>query len=101
MGHNADMPDAVTEMPPLLLTEKEAARLLRIPVITLRKWRWQRKPGIGRGVPHVKIGRLARYERAEVLAFIKQCSTIAVENVARREEKYKGRLGGDHGGTAA
>jgi excisionase family DNA binding protein len=55
------MPDVTPE----LLTETEAAELLRQRVKTL-----QARRVTGGGVPFVKIGRTVRYRRADVLAYI-------------------------------
>ena len=49
-----------------LLTETEAADLLRVAVQTLRNWRWR-----GQGPRALKIGlRMVRYRRADLEAFI-------------------------------
>ncbi len=48
-----------------LLTEHEAADLLRLKVKTLQARRVS-----GGGVPFVKMGRSVRYRRSDVLAFI-------------------------------
>ncbi len=49
-----------------LLTETEAADLLRVAVQTLRNWRWR-----GQGPRALKIGlRMVRYRRADIEAFI-------------------------------
>jgi excisionase family DNA binding protein len=49
-----------------LLNEKEAAQLLATSVGTLQVWR-----STGRyGIPFVKIGRLVRYKRADLEAWI-------------------------------
>lgn len=49
----------------ILLTEKEAAQMLRCSPITLRKWRWQRLPP-----PFIKIGRNVVYDKEDIDKFI-------------------------------
>ncbi len=48
-----------------LLTETEAARVLRLAVTTLRRWRYS-----GRGPVWHKIGHLVRYDAAELREYI-------------------------------
>lgn len=59
-----------------LLTETEAANMLRVKVATLRRWRWS-----GDGPHFTKIGYAVRYELADLQRFItdgKRSSTSAV-----------------------
>lgn len=57
---------ATCAAPDDLLTEVEAAAILRVAVQTLRNWRWR-----GEGPRFRKIGlRLVRYARADLQAFI-------------------------------
>lgn len=48
-----------------LLTETEVAERYRITKPCLRRWRVER-----RGLPFIKVGRLVRYQPADVEAFI-------------------------------
>ena len=48
-----------------LLTENEAARFLGVRVRTLQKWRTYR-----RGCRWVKLGRIVRYDPADLIAYI-------------------------------
>ena len=48
-----------------LLTEKQAGEFLRVEVKTLQYWRWK-----GGGPQFIKIGRLVRYQPADLQAFI-------------------------------
>jgi helix-turn-helix protein len=48
-----------------LLNETEAANLLKLSVLTLRRWRWA-----GRGPRFAKIGAAVRYDPGELRAFI-------------------------------
>jgi len=52
---------------PEVLTTAEAAKLLRVRESTLRTWTQQ-----GR-VPHIRLGRLIRYDRADLEAWIATC----------------------------
>jgi excisionase family DNA binding protein len=46
---------------PEILTVKEAAAYLRVPVETMRQWRYK-----GTGPGHAKVGRHIRYRQAEL-----------------------------------
>lgn len=48
-----------------LLNEHETAKLLRVSVQLLRKWR-----GNGTGPEHVKLGKCVRYSRNDVEIFV-------------------------------
>jgi hypothetical protein len=48
-----------------LLNEHEAAKLLRVSVQLLRKWR-----AIGSGPKHIKLGKCVRYSIGDVEGFI-------------------------------
>jgi predicted DNA-binding transcriptional regulator AlpA len=50
----------------LLVTEPEAARILAISVRTLQAWRVQ-----DAGPPYVRVGRLIRYVRSSLIAWVK------------------------------
>jgi hypothetical protein len=49
----------------LLLNEREAAKLLRVSVQLLRKWRSNHN-----GPEHIKLGKCVRYRRRDVENFI-------------------------------
>jgi len=55
-----------------LLTEHEVSAEYGLNLHTLRDWRYQR-----RGLPFVKLGKVVRYERAAVEAYIAK-HTVAV-----------------------
>jgi hypothetical protein len=61
---------------PDLLTEAEAAALLRLQPVTLKKWRCT-----GRGPPFVRLGSAVRYERAALLAFV-ECARITPQGAS-------------------
>ncbi len=50
---------------PALVNETEAARILKLKVTTLRRWRWA-----GKGPRFVKIGAAVRYDLADLTATI-------------------------------
>ncbi|WP_426183520.1 helix-turn-helix transcriptional regulator [Microbacterium sp. TWP3-1-2b2] len=52
---------------PIFLTQREVADLLRLPGRTLEDWRQTQQ-----GPPYVKLGRHVRYERAELLAWVRE-----------------------------
>jgi len=62
-----------------LLSEVELARRLGITIRCLQQWRWQRW-----GPAWIKVGRLVRYPRAEVAAFLERQKVATAES--RREE---------------
>lgn len=51
---------------PVLLTEDEAAHLLKIQPATLATWRVKGRPNL----PFVRVGRCVRYRLQDILAFI-------------------------------
>lgn len=55
-----------------LLTEKEAAEYLSIPVKTLRHWR-HRWAHYGEGPKWVKLGRSVRYRASDIEAWLRRC----------------------------
>ena len=62
------MPDRRTSTP-ILLTEKEAGKLLGFSIRTLQKWRIQ-----GEGPPFVRISaRAIRYRREDLDQWIESC----------------------------
>jgi len=54
-----------------LLTDVEAANFLNTATQTLRTWRWR-----GTGPRWLKIGRLARYRKADLELFIEQSARL-------------------------
>lgn len=58
------MPEPLS--PPPLVNEIEAARILDLSPLTLRRWRWAGKPNL----PFHKIGAAVRYDPADLTAFI-------------------------------
>ena len=57
-------PDAQRISPPVFLTVREAAALLRLSEITLCRWRIE-----GSGPPFRKFGRRVLYERSDLVAW--------------------------------
>jgi predicted DNA-binding transcriptional regulator AlpA len=57
------------------LPERQVADLLGVSVLTLRKWRWQR-----RGPTYVKLeGRTVRYSASAVAAYLAACKSGVTE----------------------
>ncbi|MDM4762163.1 helix-turn-helix domain-containing protein [Galbitalea sp. SE-J8] len=52
---------------PVLFTSREVADLLRVPLRTVEDWRVTRS-----GPPWLKLGRHVRYDRDELLAWVKE-----------------------------
>jgi len=52
---------------PIFLTQRDVAELLRLPPRTLEDWRQT-----GSGPPFVKLGRHVRYDRDELLAWVRE-----------------------------
>lgn len=62
------------------LRQEEAAAFLQVKPSTLQQWRWS-----GRGPLFVKVGRLVRYRRADLEAFMQGrtfASTTAAQQAA-------------------
>jgi hypothetical protein len=56
---------------PGLLTESQAARMLRQSVRTLRDWRL--RPRTAPRLPYLKLGRSVRYDPSDVVAYLRRC----------------------------
>ena len=54
-----------------LLTQKEAAAMIRMSEAWFERQRWEHK-----GIPHIKIGNRVFYERQDLIAWIKKQKTI-------------------------
>ncbi len=65
----------------LFLTAEEVAKLTSLSIETLAQWRSQR-----RGIPYLKIGRVVRYDLADVQAYLEGCR---VSVSAPRERRQK------------
>ena len=63
------------------LTAEEVAQLTGLSIETLAQWRSQR-----RGIPYLKIGRIVRYDLADVQAYLEGCR---VSVSAPRERRQK------------
>jgi predicted site-specific integrase-resolvase len=50
---------------PRMLTPDEAAKFLEVRPSTLARWRWA-----GKGPPYAKYGKVIRYRREDIEAFI-------------------------------
>ena len=60
------MEDKRTQPQPTIITEEEAATLLRVKQFTMRKWRRE-----GGGPPYIRCGgRLIRYTRNDVIGWL-------------------------------
>jgi excisionase family DNA binding protein len=66
LGDRAETAEPVAELVPRdrLLDAQEAARLLHLPVS------WVREETRADRIPHVKLGRYRRYDRADLLAWV-------------------------------
>jgi len=61
-----DIHDGQTGTANALLTEDEAAALLKVQPATLATWRVRGRPNL----PFVRVGRCVRYRRQDLIAFI-------------------------------
>jgi excisionase family DNA binding protein len=61
-----DSHDGQTGTANALLTEDEAAALLKVQPATLATWRVRGRPNL----PFVRVGRCVRYRRQDLIAFI-------------------------------
>lgn len=61
-----DSHDGHTGTANALLTEDEAAALLKVQPATLATWRVRRRPNL----PFVRVGRCVRYRQQDFIAFI-------------------------------
>lgn len=62
-----------------LLSRRQAADLLGVTVACLERWAHE-----GRELPYIRVGRLARYRRADIDAYLsRRCSTSAAGHQAQ------------------
>jgi predicted DNA-binding transcriptional regulator AlpA len=57
------------EVPPEFLDERSLCALLAISSVTATKWRAKAK-----GPPFIKVGRLVRYRRSDIEAWLRSCT---------------------------
>jgi predicted DNA-binding transcriptional regulator AlpA len=58
-----------------LITESQAADLLAIALKTVRNWRH-----LGRGPPHLKLGRLVRYRMRDLNVWLESCERASTSD---------------------
>jgi len=63
------------------LTAEEVASMTGLSVETLAQWRSQR-----RGIPYLKIGRVVRYDPADVQTYVQGCR-VSVSDPRERRQK--------------
>ncbi len=63
------------------LTAEEVAKLTSLSTETLAQWRSQR-----RGIPYLKIGRVVRYDLADVQVYLEGCR-VSVSAPPERRQK--------------
>lgn len=51
-----------------LLSPEDVSELIGIPETTLAQWRYRKQ-----GMPYLRIGRLVRYDEADVDAYLQRC----------------------------
>ena len=69
-----------------LLTPEQVSKMTTIPTSTLAQWRYRK-----RGIPYLRIGRLVRYDLADVNAYLRRCR-IEVRGQSTRERGEDVRL---------
>lgn len=72
------MPEVILQE---LLTSEDVATLTGLSEETLAQWRSQK-----RGIPYLKIGRVVRYDPAEVQAYLERCR-VSVSDPRERRRK--------------
>ena len=63
------------------LTAEEVANMTGLSVETLAQWRSQR-----RAIPYLKIGRVVRYDPADVQAYLEGCRVSVSAPLERRQK---------------
>lgn len=66
--------DASGTSPTFLLTEREAAKWLRLSVKTLRAWRLRKK-----GPQFVRLGRAVRYRPCHLDAYLRRNTVVTID----------------------
>lgn len=68
MAEPRSIPEATALPERKLLSPEEVSLLAGIPTTTLAQWRYRKI-----GIPYLRIGRLVRYDAADVDAYLQRC----------------------------
>jgi excisionase family DNA binding protein len=63
-----------------LLTAEQIATVTSLSVETLAQWRLQK-----RGIPYLKVGRVVRYDPADVQTYLEGCKVSVSDPKGRRQ----------------
>ena len=66
-----------------LFTAQEVAELTGVPVSTLSQWRYR-----GQGIPYLRMGRLVRYDAADVESYLQRCRVEVRGQLTRKRGVY-------------
>ncbi len=69
-----------------LLTAQEVSEITSVPQSTLAQWRYR-----GQGIPYLRIGRLIRYDAADVALYLQRCR-VEVRGQLTRKRGNNGSL---------
>jgi excisionase family DNA binding protein len=64
-----------------LLTAEQVATLTGLSIETLAQWRSRR-----RGIPYLKVGRMVRYDPADVQTYLEGCKVSVSNPKGRRQD---------------
>lgn len=67
-----------------LLNPCEVSELTGIPTATLAQWRYRKQ-----GMPYLRIGRLVRYDQADVIAWLQRCRIEVRGQATKRSEHVR------------
>jgi len=67
-----------------LLTPEDVSELTGIPETTLAQWRYRKQ-----GMPYLRIGRLVRYDHADVIAYLQRCRIAVRGQPTERSEHVR------------
>jgi excisionase family DNA binding protein len=68
--HGHTLPNMDAQNSGDLITPREVARSLSVAEETLASWRSRKKPHL----PYLKVGRLVRYRRSDLVAFVERAA---------------------------
>ena len=67
-----------------LLSPRDVSELTGIPEATLTQWRYRKQ-----GIPYLRIGRLVRYDHADVIAYLQRCRIEVRGQATERSEHVR------------
>ena len=66
-----------------LFTAEEVSEITGVPLSTLAQWRYRKQ-----GIPYLRMGRLVRYDAADVESYLQRCRVEVRGQLTRKRGVY-------------